>query len=270
MFEMTVRRQLTQRRSPRQIREDVEYLANLPRKVGFALESIEVDEPVPQGLLWNYRAIIRYVPKKDQKPDRLEKDNHIIITRVSRACEHKRWGRALWQVEGENSTNGPREPANLPAQITKEEAREKDGGLGPINGLAKPADRSAQPAEEEMREEACESTKVSPLSEVRRSTFRLDIPSDDTIRRAAVKLDMISDPTRLKTVLILAIEERNVTELCVDLGSQSQPAVSHHLSILRHERLVETRRDGKHNFYRLTNDGRELAKVVEQLWIDSK
>jgi ArsR family transcriptional regulator len=32
---------------------------------------------------------------------------------------------------------------------------------------------------------------------------------------------------------------------------QSQPAVSHHLALLRLAGLIEMRRDGKHNFYRL-------------------
>ena len=33
--------------------------------------------------------------------------------------------------------------------------------------------------------------------------------------------------------------------------SQSQPAVSHHLALLRVAGLIECRRDGKHNFYHL-------------------
>ena len=35
------------------------------------------------------------------------------------------------------------------------------------------------------------------------------------------------------------------------LLSQSQPAVSHHLALLRGAGLIEMRRDGKHNFYRI-------------------
>src|SRR5437879_3992398 len=66
----------------------------------------------------------------------------------------------------------------------------------------------------------------------------------------------------VKIMLLLAHGERNVSELCDDLGSQSQPAVSHHLALLRHGKLVEPRRDGKHNYYDLTDEGRELADVV--------
>jgi DNA-binding transcriptional ArsR family regulator len=65
--------------------------------------------------------------------------------------------------------------------------------------------------------------------------------------------------------MLLSDKERNVTEICSDLGSQSQPAVSHHLALLRHGRLIEPRRSGKHNYYYLTEQGRELAKVVNNL-----
>jgi ArsR family transcriptional regulator len=39
-----------------------------------------------------------------------------------------------------------------------------------------------------------------------------------------------------------------VTDLCSRLG-QSQPAVSHHLALLRVSSLIESRREGKHNYY---------------------
>jgi DNA-binding transcriptional ArsR family regulator len=86
-------------------------------------------------------------------------------------------------------------------------------------------------------------------------------PSSE-IRRVADLLKQVSDPTRLQVLMLLSVKERNVSELCSDLGSQSQPAVSHHLALLRHGRLIEPRRSGKHNYYGLTDAGRELARVV--------
>src|SRR5215217_194801 len=82
------------------------------------------------------------------------------------------------------------------------------------------------------------------------------------IRRVADLLKQVSDPTRLQVLMLLNEKERNVSELCADLGTQSQPAVSHHLALLRHGRLIEPRRSGKHNYYYLTDAGRELAEVV--------
>lgn len=89
-------------------------------------------------------------------------------------------------------------------------------------------------------------------------------PSSE-IRQAADLLKQVSDPTRLQVLMLLTEKERNVSELCTDLGTQSQPAVSHHLALLRHGRLIEPRRSGKHNYYYLTDSGRELAHVVNAL-----
>ena len=60
---------------------------------------------------------------------------------------------------------------------------------------------------------------------------------------------LLSDETRLRILLYLMREgELHVTALCEKLG-QSQPAVSHHLALLRVAGLIEARRDGKHNYY---------------------
>src|SRR5512146_2469228 len=85
------------------------------------------------------------------------------------------------------------------------------------------------------------------------------------IRRVADLLTQVSDPTRLQGLMLLNEKERNVSPLSADLGTQSQPAVSHHLALLRHGRLIEPRRAGKHNFYGLTEAGRELAQVVNSV-----
>jgi DNA-binding transcriptional ArsR family regulator len=81
--------------------------------------------------------------------------------------------------------------------------------------------------------------------------------SSSEIRRVAELLKQV--------LMLLSEKERNVTELCSDLGTQSQPAVSHHLALLRHGRLIEPRRAGKHNFYALTEAGRQLATVVNSV-----
>jgi ArsR family transcriptional regulator len=62
---------------------------------------------------------------------------------------------------------------------------------------------------------------------------------------------LLSDETRLRILYLLQQRrELNVRTLCQILR-QSQPAVSHHLALLRVAGLIEMRRDGKHNFYRL-------------------
>lgn len=62
---------------------------------------------------------------------------------------------------------------------------------------------------------------------------------------------LLADETRLQILHYLSqTPELNVRKLC-ELLAQNQPAVSHHLAMLREARLLECRRDGKHNFYRL-------------------
>ncbi|WP_337175465.1 metalloregulator ArsR/SmtB family transcription factor [Paludisphaera sp.] len=83
-------------------------------------------------------------------------------------------------------------------------------------------------------------------------------------KRASILLKHVSDPTRLQVILILSEGERHVGALCEQL-SQSQPAVSHHLALLRHGNIIAPRRQGKNNFYSLTETGSELARVVKSL-----
>jgi DNA-binding transcriptional ArsR family regulator len=62
---------------------------------------------------------------------------------------------------------------------------------------------------------------------------------------------LLADETRLKIMyFLLQKDELNVRMLCCLLG-QSQPAVSHHLALLRTAGILEKRREGKHNFYHL-------------------
>src|SRR5215213_10149181 len=73
--------------------------------------------------------------------------------------------------------------------------------------------------------------------------------SDSMVRELAQVFKLLSDETRLRILFYLAQNsELHVTDLCNRLG-QSQPAVSHHLALLRVSGLIESRREGKHNFY---------------------
>ena len=84
------------------------------------------------------------------------------------------------------------------------------------------------------------------------------------IQRAAILLKQISDPTRLQVIQMLSEGEKHVGGLCEHLN-MSQPAVSHHLALLRHGSIIAPRRRGKNNFYALTETGEQLAKIVESV-----
>lgn len=74
---------------------------------------------------------------------------------------------------------------------------------------------------------------------------------DDVIEELVDWCRLLADSTRLRIVhFLLQYPELNVRTLCEFLG-QSQPAVSHHLALLRVAGMIACRRDGKHNFYHL-------------------
>lgn len=82
-------------------------------------------------------------------------------------------------------------------------------------------------------------------------TATLSEVSDDVVKDLAKVFKLLSDETRLRILLFLTrSDELHVRALCESL-EQSQPAVSHHLALLRAAELIECRREGKHNFYRL-------------------
>ena len=79
-------------------------------------------------------------------------------------------------------------------------------------------------------------------------------PNRLPVPRAAQVFGLLGEPSRLRILLhLLEQEEVCVGDLCTVVG-QSQPAVSHHLMLLRRGGLAECRRDGKRMLYRVSSD----------------
>jgi ArsR family transcriptional regulator len=72
---------------------------------------------------------------------------------------------------------------------------------------------------------------------------------------------LLSDKTRLNILLHLSEGERNVTNLCEELGLP-QPTVSHHLGLLRMNNVVGNRRHGKQVFYALNGGDHDEQNVM--------
>jgi ArsR family transcriptional regulator, arsenate/arsenite/antimonite-responsive transcriptional repressor len=80
---------------------------------------------------------------------------------------------------------------------------------------------------------------------------------DRTNKEMAEIFKSLADENRLQILRILMREgELHVSKICEELG-ESQPAVSHHLTQLKHARLVDFRRDGKFNHYFISSDSVE-------------
>src|ERR1035437_6980005 len=69
---------------------------------------------------------------------------------------------------------------------------------------------------------------------------------------------LLSDPTRLRIVLLLAKGASNVTSIC-DKFNLRQPTVSHHLGLLRMNRLIVGKRKGKEVIYSLESHAKASA-----------
>jgi ArsR family transcriptional regulator len=90
--------------------------------------------------------------------------------------------------------------------------------------------------------------------------------SEANIQNLTQVFKILADNSRMKILMALAQEgEMHVTALC-DLLKQSQPAVSHHLTLMRMTGLVGYRRDGKHNYYYL--ESHQLRDLLDQVFAD--
>ena len=72
---------------------------------------------------------------------------------------------------------------------------------------------------------------------------------------------MLGNPTRIRILLLLMEQDANVSVLAEQLG-MSQSAVSHQLNLLKSNKLVKQRRDGKMIFYALAD--KHVEMVIEK------
>jgi ArsR family transcriptional regulator, arsenate/arsenite/antimonite-responsive transcriptional repressor len=86
------------------------------------------------------------------------------------------------------------------------------------------------------------------------ATAVLEDVSESVVKDLAAVFKLLSDETRLRILFYLSRnDELHVRALC-EILRQSQPAVSHHLALLREAELIESRREGKHNYYRVVHE----------------
>ena len=84
-------------------------------------------------------------------------------------------------------------------------------------------------------------------------TARHELPTDELLSDLADLFKLFGDSTRMK--ILFALME---SELCVcaiaELLGMTQSAISHQLKILKQNKLVKSRREGKSVFYSLADD----------------
>ncbi len=97
---------------------------------------------------------------------------------------------------------------------------------------------------------ACKDTSCADQEKVQRLISSL--PLDDEIEESYDILRALADPTRLKILYLLKNGELFACEI-IESMDKSQSTISHHLNILRKEKIIIGRKEGKWVHYKLKN-----------------
>ncbi|MEO1528242.1 MAG: metalloregulator ArsR/SmtB family transcription factor [Planctomycetota bacterium] len=83
--------------------------------------------------------------------------------------------------------------------------------------------------------------------------------NEASCERAAAIFRALGDPQRLRLLLILEAGQCCVSEIASALN-EPLPAISQRLRVLKGERVVKSRREGKHVFYALADE--HISRLV--------
>lgn len=89
------------------------------------------------------------------------------------------------------------------------------------------------------------------------------VPDQKKLEYLGEFFKVLADPTRLKILYALRAGELCVFDLSVSVEA-SVSSVSHHLSSLKHVRLVKARRDGRVIYYSLDDD--HINSILQFAW----
>jgi DNA-binding transcriptional ArsR family regulator len=112
--------------------------------------------------------------------------------------------------------------------------------------------RGRMPADRDVCELLC-------LDLPKAEALRDALPSTDELEAAALTFKALTDATRLAVLLALADGE---TACVCDLSwivGRDEKLVSHHVRLLKSQRIVRSQRDGRMVMYELTEQGRALV-----------
>lgn len=105
---------------------------------------------------------------------------------------------------------------------------------------------------------------TEPEVKDRQMSSDLKMLPEESVTQLVQLFKLLADETRVRILhLLQQIDELNVLELC-NLLDQRQPSVSHHLALLRVAGLIDMRRDGKHNYYRVVP--KEFEELVARVF----
>ena len=95
------------------------------------------------------------------------------------------------------------------------------------------------------------SRKTNPTQPLTPAMLGLTQAKEKSLKEVVQVFKLVADETRVRVLFYLChTPELHVRAIC-ELVGQSQPAVSHHLALLRAAGVIQSRRDGKHNYYHI-------------------
>lgn len=86
------------------------------------------------------------------------------------------------------------------------------------------------------------------------------MPDSELIFELADLFKVFGDSTRLRIMVKLSDDEMSVSDIA-DALKMEQSTISHQLRVLRQNKLVRVRRDGKQMYYALDDD--HVKKIIE-------
>ncbi len=102
---------------------------------------------------------------------------------------------------------------------------------------------------------------VTIVDEEKVAAVQKRLPDDSEIQGLAETFKALGDPTRIRIVMALAMEELCVCDLAA-LIQLSVSAISHQLRILRNLKLVKFHKEGKMVYYSL--DDHHIENLIRQ------
>ena len=87
-----------------------------------------------------------------------------------------------------------------------------------------------------------------------------EMPNLDMLFELADLFKVFGDSTRLRIMYAISDEELSVLSIAETLGME-QSTISHQLRVLRNNKLVRVRREGKQIYYTLDDD--HVKKIIE-------
>ncbi len=111
------------------------------------------------------------------------------------------------------------------------------------------------------RKRNIQAEKISFIDAASVRAARTAIPNDRMVRALAETFGSMSDPTRVRIISALAGQELCIFDLAQMLGLTGS-AISHQLRLLRGQRLVKYRKEGKVACYSLDDD--HIRNLMEE------